>query len=146
MKKRYLYLSVFLLLLCLALTACAVPGPSGPRESPAEEAAEAPPEGQSTPTAPAEEVLREEDGREYSASTLILSLEPGTSKEEVAALMEKYELELLYDMENLSMVSVRLPRCASAEEVAALMEALEGEAPVLGAMKDYILRLDDPVF
>ncbi len=91
------------------------------------------------------EVLTDGDGREYSASTLIVQLDPDTDEEAAEALAEKHGLEIVYLYRSFSSMAVRTAGPLTAGEMDALMAELEEEEAVLGVEHDYITRLDDPV-
>ena len=90
-------------------------------------------------------VLTEENGREYSADTLIVQLDPETDEAGARELAERHGLEIVYLYRSFSSMAVKTPSPLTAEEMDALMEELEGEEGVLGVGRDYITRLDDPV-
>ena len=91
------------------------------------------------------EVLTDGDGREYSASTLIVQLDPDTDEEAAEALAEKHGLEIVYLYRSFSSMAVRTAGPMTSGEMDALMAELEDEEAVLGVERDYITRLDDPV-
>lgn len=90
-------------------------------------------------------VLTDGDGREYSASTLIVQLDPDTDEEAAEALAEKHGLEIIYLYRSFSSMAVRTAGPLTAGEMDALMAELEEEEAVLGVERDYVTRLDDPV-
>ncbi len=90
-------------------------------------------------------VLTDGDGREYSASTLIVQLDPDTDEEAAEALAEKHGLEIVYLYRSFSSMAVRTAGPLTAGEMDALMAELEEEEAVLGVERDYVTRLDDPV-
>ncbi len=80
---------------------------------------------------------------EYSAKTVILSVEEGTSDEQIYALADEYDMNVLYIMHNLNMCTLALKEPASETELDALFAELESKDFVLMAHKDYIMHLDD---
>ena len=91
------------------------------------------------------EILTDGDGREYSARTLIVQLDPDTDEEEAAALAEKHGLGIVYLYRSFSSMAVSAAGPMTAGEMDALMAELEEEEAVLGVERDYVTRLDDPV-
>lgn len=88
--------------------------------------------------------LVDENGQEYSNNTLIITVSADADKDEINALLEANRLSVLYDMDTLNMVAVKLSAPMTAKEMDALMAELEKNENVLAVSKDYILHLDDP--
>ena len=118
-------------------------------EAPAPTVTPAPVEPEETP-APGEDegsgsevppLLQDPDGQEYSSSRLTLSLDPEMTQEAKDALLEKYGFSVIYDMQELSMLTVGLPEPRNITGMEKLIAALEKEDGVLGVMKDYVTYL-----
>lgn len=118
-------------------------------EAPAPTETPAPVEPEETP-APGEDegsgsdvppLLQDPDGQEYSSSRLTLSLDPEMTQEAKDALLEKYGFSVIYDMQELSMLTVGLPEPRNITGMEKLIAALEKEDGVLGVMKDYVTYL-----
>ena len=90
-------------------------------------------------------VLTDEGGREYSARTLIVLLEPDTDEVVARSAAERHGVEILYLYRRFPSMAVKTSRCLTAEEMDALAAELEKEEIVLGTARDYITRRDDPV-
>ena len=84
----------------------------------------------------------EENGREYSSRTVIVSLAKPLSDDEAEILASDFDCTLLYNMKNLTMCSLAAKKPLSAEELSDLMARLEKDGRVLSAMRDEILHLD----
>ena len=89
--------------------------------------------------------LTDEDGMEYSASTLIVYLESGTDAETAASIAVAYGLEVVYHYGFLPGMAVKTARPQTAREMDALIASLEKEDGVVSVSRDYVTRLDDPV-
>ncbi len=82
---------------------------------------------------------------QYSPRTVIVSVEEGFSKEQLDALLSKYDLEVLYDYEALNMYALNAGHDMDEPELSALIKELSAEDGVLFAEPDQIITLDDPV-
>lgn len=78
---------------------------------------------------------------EYTSNTLIISLNEGYYEEDVYALAEKYDMEVMYLYQNFNMCATKLPRDYSDAEFKTLIRQLEKEPLVLAADRDAIMHL-----
>ena len=84
-------------------------------------------------------IIRDETtGAKISANTLILSLDPEAGEEAVDALLDAYDLEMLYRYESFGMMAVKLPAPLPSRSLDDLIARLEAEPGILAAMKDGV--------
>jgi hypothetical protein len=81
------------------------------------------------------------DGPEYTANTLLISLNEGSSEDEVYALAERYGMEVMYIYQNFNMCAVKLPRDYSDAEFKDLIRQLKKEPIVNDVSRDAIMHL-----
>ena len=79
---------------------------------------------------------------EYNHNTLIISYDPKCNYNELMDICAKYKFEILYEMENFSMITVMLDHAYTDEEMDSIIAELENYDIILGAMKDYIQHLN----
>ena len=77
---------------------------------------------------------------------IIVSLAQGTSTKTLKALAEKYDMDLIYDMKNLSMASFKLKNPLTPSEMKSFLSKLEKEESILGAWPDRKMYLQDGTF
>lgn len=77
---------------------------------------------------------------------IIVSLVQGTSTEILKALGKKYDMDLVYDMKNLSMASFKLKTPLAPKDMQAFLKNLEKEEVILGAWPDRKMYLQDGTF
>jgi predicted secreted protein len=85
----------------------------------------------------------EEKDPDQSDRVIIISLVQGTSTETLKALGKKYNMDLMYDMKNLSMASFTLKTPLSPADMKAFLSRLEKEEVILGAWPDRKMYLQD---
>ncbi len=124
--KKLLLISI---MICIVLSAGACSAPEKPKDEP-------------VPEIEAGTITDEETGAEYSNNILIVSVSEEADPDAVKAVFEKYNMQVIYDMPNLSMYSVQLERPATAEQIDELISKLEAEENILGVNRDYIAQLD----
>ena len=86
-------------------------------------------------------IIKEGEDRAHSASSLIITVSEGASKEELKALLDKYGLKIMYEMKMAPIITVSTSRPMSSEELDALIEKLEASDLVQSVSKDYINEL-----
>ena len=91
------------------------------------------------------DTLTDENGMEYSASTLIVYLRSGTDEETAESIAAAHGLQVVYHYSILSGMAVKTESPRSAKQLDALIAALEKEDAVVSVSRDYVTRLDDPV-
>ena len=82
-------------------------------------------------------MLEGEDGRRFSARTLILAVEDGVTRADIDALCAKYDLGIKYDWSDTSMYVVELSHDATLEEMTRLFAALSAEQGIHSVEYDY---------
>ena len=82
-------------------------------------------------------MLEGEDGRRFSARTLILAVEDGVARADIDALCAKYDLGVKYDWSDTSMYVVELSHDATLEEMTQLFDALSAEEGIHSVEYDY---------
>ena len=82
-------------------------------------------------------MLEGEDGRRFSARTLILAVEDGVTRADIEALCAKYDLGVKYDWSDTSMFVVELSHDATLEEMTQLFAALSAEQGIHSVEYDY---------
>lgn len=80
--------------------------------------------------------------QEYSDNLLIISVPAGTPEKDIKDLFSRYSMEIIYEMPNFSMYTVKLSHSMSAEEMDSLIQELEKSDIVLGVSKNYINQLN----
>lgn len=85
----------------------------------------------------------QEKDPDVSDRVIIASLVQGTSTETLKALGKKYDMDLVYDMKNLSMASFKLKTPLAPEDMQAFLKNLEKEEVILGAWPDRKMYLQD---
>lgn len=88
----------------------------------------------------------QEKDPDVSDRVIIVSLAQGTSTKTLKALAEKYDMDLIYDMKNLSMASFKLKTPLAPEDMPAFLKNLEKEEVILGAWPDRKMYLQDGTF
>ena len=91
------------------------------------------------------DTLTDENGMEYSASTLIVYLRSGTDEETAESIAAAHGLQVVYHYSILSGMAVKTESPRSAKQLDTLIAALEKEDAVVSVSRDYVTRLDDPV-
>lgn len=86
-----------------------------------------------------------EADQSYSPRTVIISVEPDFSDGQLQSILDKYDLEVLYDYDLFNMYALTASHDLSRAELDALVASLQEEPGVLSAEKDQIITLDDPV-
>ncbi len=84
-------------------------------------------------------------GRQYSSNTVIISIDPDATEEQVQELFDRYGFEVMYDYRSFSMYAVRIPEDLDEKGMSELIEKLLAEDIVTGAERDYITELPMPV-
>ncbi len=84
-------------------------------------------------------------GRQYSSNTVIISIDPDATEEQVQELFDRYGFEVMYDYRSFSMYAVRTPEDLDEKGMSELIEKLLAEDIVTGAERDYITELPMPV-
>lgn len=88
----------------------------------------------------------QEKDPDVSDRVIIVSLVQGTSTEILKALGKKYDMDLVYDMKNLSMASFKLKTPLAPKDMQAFLKNLEKEEVILGAWPDRKMYLQDGTF
>lgn len=76
---------------------------------------------------------------------VIVSVEEDFTGGDLAALLEKYDMTVVYDYQSFSVYAFRLPKALAGQEMADFLDKLESEEKVLFAEPDSVIYLDDPV-
>ena len=85
-------------------------------------------------------------GQEYSSRTVIIAVEQKFTEEELAAFLEKYDLELKYDYDSFNMYAMSFKEDKSYEELKAFADRVIAENEnLLSCELDAVTRLTDPV-
>ena len=86
-----------------------------------------------------------EDGRNYSARTVLITTDGKFSEEELSALLEKYSLSLVYDYDSFNIYALASNHDMNSKELNSLLDALRSEDKIIDAEPDEQITLTDPV-
>lgn len=82
-------------------------------------------------------------GTEVSASTIIVSVVPGTSRDSLEKILERYHLSIGYDYSGMNMYALTLdPPVRDEAQLKELLEALKEEKCISDAEPDGIVHID----
>ena len=80
--------------------------------------------------------------QEYSSKTLIISLKNTSTENEVIALANEYDLEMLYFYRNFNMYALSAKKELTDTEMAELIEKIKADSRVDYVERDGIIHLD----
>ena len=83
------------------------------------------------------------EGNEYSNNTLIISVAPDAKKSDITKLFEAKRLEIINEMNNLKMYTVKLEKPMTADEMDMYIDELEKSECIVAVSKNYIMHLDE---
>lgn len=84
----------------------------------------------------------EESQEDFSHNTIIVSLQNGTTNEEIAELAARHNLNVLYIYKNFSSCALSSPKTLTDSELDSLISEVQKDEKVLAVQKDYIMHLD----
>lgn len=88
-------------------------------------------------------VLKDETGTEFSASTLLIYFKEKMTDEETEQFCKAYNLTLVYNYDIVTGIAVKLEKPAeSVDELDEIINKLSEDDSVISVEKDYIQQLD----